>query len=322
MKNHIIFAMFFMTGVILTAQDNISFTKNTPLRDVLNTNGESKIVQNKDGVSLVLSGSSSFTFKKEFSVTPGQKYKLDITAKVNGADVIEKNSRIPEIQVMSHGLLSGWKMDFFDAEGNPIGSRNYNGMTFISEKKQLYNDVFYTPKNTVKMRLTINMGSNPPESLEIFSPLKLAPAPDEGAINCNPEFKYGYSGWNSFLRGALLIKLPDGKYAFDSAYGSGGEVFPIHKAGTYRIYGKAVTRGGYRVINFEQRDKNNKVIKVISLTANPNGHSIDFILQPETTQGRFNVYNHTLEEVRLMHMGDDSMLEKLDAERKAALQKK
>lgn len=59
------------------------------------------------------------------------------------------------------------------------------------------------------------------------------------------------------------------------------------------------------------------------MTALPDGNYIDFVIEKDTVYGRINSYNHLLEEVRVTRMGDESMLEKLDAERKAkAAQKK
>lgn len=325
MKKILFYCIALFVAAELSAQGSITFTEGSSATDIFMYGSPGiKFGQEKDGVYVSLpQAGGGFKFKQEFPVEGNRKYKLDIQAKVNGPDVVEKNSRVPEMQIMSHNLLPGWSMDFFDADGKAVGSRGFNGMTFTSNQKKVYTDIFYAPADAVKMVLNIRMGQNPPESLQVYSPVQLALSPDEGALNCNPEFKYGYAGWNGFLRGALLLENKEGKPVFDTAYGSGGEIFPLAGPGTYRLYGKGTGHGGYRVINFYQLDKDKKTLKTLYVTALPDGNYIDFVIEKDTVYGRINSYNHLLEEVRVTRMGDESMLEKLDAERKAkAAQKK
>lgn len=320
-----VFSAFTLSGAQPSLPVNLTFSEGQQASDIVSIPAAGKAELRKDDVkgenvnhiALFLSGdNAAFPLTRNFPVEGKKKYLLEMTAHVDGVDVVEKNSRIPEIQVMSGAsLLPGWSMEFRDSAGKLLGSRSFNGMTFISEKRQTYTDVFHAPPGAVSMRLSFRMGKNSPEHL-VISSIRFQESPDEGALNCNPEFRAGYSGWNYFLRGALLMHREDGKAVFDTAYGSGGELFPLDGSGTYRLFGKGSAHGGYRVINFEQRDQNGKVIKVISLTATPQGNSVDFILEKDAVMGRLNSYNHLLEEVRVIRMGDESELAKLDAARR------
>lgn len=311
MKLKFLFTISGLFSAIFLYAETIKFTPESNLTEILEKTENAEIGRYPDGSEsqlrlesilsskdyLRLSGANnSFVFKKEFKVIPAVKYCLVISAKQPDGDFIrENNIRVPEMQTQTSGLLPSWETVFYDKDGKEISRRNYRTMSFASRYEN-YSDVFYAPANAAKMKLLIKLNKLG-KSLEI-NQISFDKCPDEKAINCNPEFKHGYSGWNGFLRGSLLMNDKTGP-VFDTAYGSGGEVFPLPGKGTYKLFGRAETWGGYSVINFEQRDKDNKIIKTVSVRAKPEGNSIEFALEPNAVYGRFNVYNHLLREVRL-----------------------
>jgi hypothetical protein len=168
-------------------------------------------------------------------------------------------------------------------------------------------DEFYPPAKAAFMQLSFN---NRKDSKLFISDIVLAPAPDEGAINSNPTFalgKYNYSGWPGRHTGGRMIERPDGKVIFDTGYGSGSESFPMSQAGTYRLYAKGVTYGGYSDIILSFLGEDGKAISVTHLNATPAGAQRDFIRPEGTVRGRLLIYNNILEELRLTRIGDENM---------------
>ena len=298
MKNIMTLTLLCVLCTLASGADAVMLKTTDKLSDVVdNTKGAALTgVKGPGAAFLDLRGASqAYILKRTFKASGNRKYILTFEYGVGGCDTVEKNDRIPEIQTQSRNLLAGWKTLFFDAKGRQISMRDYAGMTF-THKSGTENDVFYTPSGTSEVRVVFYLPNN--ESALAIKSVKFSSAPDEGAVNCNPEFKYGYSGWNGFLRGSLLFKDAKGM-VFDSAYGTGGEVFPLPGRGKYRLFARGETYGGYTVVNFEQRDKNNRLIKTLSVRGTPQGASIQFDIEPEAVYGRLNVYNHLLREVRL-----------------------
>ncbi len=248
---------------------------------------------------LILACGAAAAERKEIANCPVQenvKYLLTMDYKVLGNDVLELNDRIREIQTQSDFLLPGWQMDFYDADAKVISSRRLRGMTFIRRQGTM-TDIFYAPPGAASVKVFSNVPKADNDvSVKVVS---LIPAPDEQAINCNPLFLHKYAGWQGFLRGTLLRYESDGIPVFDSAYGCGGERFPLQGAGRYRLYACGEGYGYFRTVLFFQYDRNGKQIKRHSLGATVKGNKIEFDLEPEAVSGNFVVYNTLLREIRL-----------------------
>jgi hypothetical protein len=250
-----------------------------------------------------------------------KKYKLSFRAKLVGDDVIERNSRIDVIQVAAGHLLPRCQVRFFDAGRKPLPGTP--GATMISGKWSPYVIVFYAPPSAVSMQVVLNLPGSDCDVL--VDDMNLESAPDEGAINCNPDLRYGshaYTGWANLATGAMLVELPGGRFAMDTAYGSSTETFPLREPGTYRLYAKGTVRGGFHTVDLRLYNAGGELIKTRSLSASQDGVSSDFVLPEGTASGSLLVYNHMLEEVRVTRMGDKSKLAELDAARAAGEKKK
>jgi hypothetical protein len=256
-----------------------------------------KIIVFKKGVI------GTFRFEKVV-VKPQIKYKLTFNAKVIGDDVIEKNSRINLVQVASKNILWQWAVDFFDAEGKAIPiSIQASHLRLVSNQWKEYTTVFYTPLKAAYMQLVLS-NRNPTNGMELDE-LKFGICPDEGAINCNPDFRYGsynYTGWKEILSGGLLFDLGNGKYQFDTAYGSIGESFPLSVPGTYRLYARGSGYGRYQVVLLFLCNSKGQTLKNIVLRGAPEGKYVDFTLPEKTAFAYFRVYQHLLEEIRLTRL--------------------
>ena len=253
----------------------------------------------------------SFSFKK-VRIKPNVKYKLDFMAKVDGDDVIEKNSRIGLVQVSSGNILYHWRIVFFDSTGKRIPRAvQDNHLSLVSNKWKKYTSVFYTPPNAAYLQL--GFSNRNPRNGMMLENIDLKLCPDEGAINCNPAFSYGaynYAGWRFIISGGELLKTGKGKYALDSAYGSTGRKFPLVSDGTYRLYARGIKSKGYSVVNIFFVDAKGKNLKQIHMRAAPEGKYIDFVPPAKTAFAYFRVYKHILEEVRLTRIGDKTLLKK------------
>lgn len=277
------------------------------------------------GRCLQIARGTQGTFKlAKLPVVVGKKNLLTFRARVVGDDVIEKNSRIDVMQAANANLLIRWQVHFLDANGKPLPKpRNFGILALVSGNWRTCTDVFYPPADAVAAQVAFVLPSG--ENGLMLDDVTLGPCPDEGAINCNPDFRYGpcnYAGWAHINTGGLLVEVADGQYGLDSAYGSSGEAFPLREPGTYRLSARGTVRGGFHTVDLRLCDEKGALIKTRSLSATPQGVSSDFVLPEGTASASLLVYNHILEEVRLVRMGDASKLAELDAARQAEKRKK
>ncbi|MEA2012150.1 MAG: hypothetical protein U9O87_03570 [Verrucomicrobiota bacterium] len=286
---------------------NYYFEKAVPKGVTLESN-----INDKQGQRVIFKQgiTGSFRFKK-IPIKPKLKYKLTFKAKVIGDDVIEKNPRIDTVQVVSKNILWRWAILFFDTDGKSIPRPiQATHLCLVSNQWKEYTSVFHSPPKAAYMQLIFN-NYNLANGMELDN-IEFGLCPDEGAINCNPDFRYGshnYAGWKEILRGGLLLDNEKDKYLFDTAYGSVGEKFPLSSDGTYRLYARGTRNGRYSVVNIFFNDINGKYLKTITVRGTPEGKYVDFVLPSKTTSAYFRVYNHLLTEVRLTKIGDKPMFE-------------
>ncbi|HOF87269.1 MAG TPA: hypothetical protein PLZ36_04060 [Armatimonadota bacterium] len=218
---------------------------------------------------------------------------------------------------------SRWRVSFADAEGKALPvSRGFGHLALVFGDWHPYTDVCYTPANAAAMEFAVVLPNG--ENGVLLDDWALGPCPDEGAINCNPDFRYGpcsYTGWASLNTGALFVKVGEGKYGLNTAYGSSSEPFPLREPGTYRLYARGAARGGFRTVDLRIYDAKGALIKILNIVGLPNGNSVDVLLPDGAAAGSLLVYHHILEEVRVMRVGDANALAELDAARAAAQKK-
>lgn len=107
-----------------------------------------------------------FRFEK-IAIKPNLKYKLTFKAKVDGDDVIEKNSRINLVQVASKNILWQWTVGFFDAEGKTIPrSIRASHLRLVSNQWKEYTSIFYSPPNVAYMQFVL-INRNPTNGMEL-----------------------------------------------------------------------------------------------------------------------------------------------------------
>ncbi len=193
---------------------------------------------------------------RAFPVEASKKYRLEITAKVDGPFVVEDNERahILTLQTHLHRLTATYQVVFLDSKGMEIKGENLRGF-FLSNQRRQYTFVFCTPENAASVRVCFESNG---KAAQIAS-FKLVEEADEGTINPNPDFRYGelsYSGWQPTRNGRLYTR-PDGKTVFEAGYGGASPLFPLNESKKYRV--SAVGKGGS--INIQYYDKEGKMFQ-------------------------------------------------------------
>ena len=218
-----------------------SYLENTK---ILKT-GQASFEPSKDGKGkcLVLAKDTSAIFKP-VPVKDNVKYKLSFTVRGEMKETIEENPRLELILLSRGNWLPFCNIAFLDAEMKPLAWCNYeHTLPFGSHFN--FTELFHPPEKAAFLQLSIQTRK---DSKIFLSDISLVPASDEGAINVNPTFslgKYNFSGWPRRHTNGRILEKPDGKFVFDTGYGSGSETIPLSKPGTYRLYAKGSTYGGY-----------------------------------------------------------------------------
>ncbi len=162
---------------------------------------------------------------KQTPVKDAVKYRFSFRAKIEGPDTIEDNPQLEylfyEYDKAARGkTLPGWRLVFYGEDKKEI-SRGFPLFwnTVFHREWTLYEEVFYPPAGAVSLAVVFSNGGNPDNAVMIDE-LELETA-DEGALNINPEFKYGkynFSGCN-WGKNAKIIEYEKGKFALDNKNG-------------------------------------------------------------------------------------------------------
>jgi len=272
-----------------------------------------------DGRVLKLTGPVSF---KSVPVDHQVKYQLTFRGRQEGVEPLEENPRLAEMILNSRSFLPVGELKFFDSVGIETGVR-LPRLAMAFGRWHEYRWVFYPPMNAVTMKWHIHTGAA--GNSMYMANVKLAPAPDEGAININPTFSYGpynYSGWAAFnVYGGpgRLHEIEDGKVVLDTGFHAWTTTFPLGTPGTYRIHVKTSSyvrnntvfliflgADGKEVGRFGERPgRSRKEIDVNMVEAKE--YTWHFVLPKHVERGYFLVYHNMLERLELTRIGDEEM---------------
>ncbi len=263
-----------------------------------------------DRVSLVpargMKGKKALRVAKEASaqfidipVDERTKYMLTLNARFDGGESAEENPHF--LRFASPGgarpVVSTRELIFLNEQKVPIHTTRI-GLPY--RESTPYTDVFYPPAKAKFLRLRFTAAMD--DVVLFVDDIKLAKAPDEGAINANPVLgKYGpqdYSGWLNFANGASMVTLPDGTIAMDTKYGTTGMTFPISEPGAYELSVISESNGYNYSFLLRFVDENNKSTGQVSAWGH--GRPIRFNLPPNTVRGQFLVYSSILKEARVV----------------------
>lgn len=266
-----------------------------------------------DGVQRVEEGGARFvslskakTSFGEITVKPATKYTLTLEAGFEGeAESIEENPRFEVFNRLgkTSPLLPAREIRFFDAAGKPVGGPVVHALPF--RRSRVYRDVFYTPRAAAKARVTITSG----RGLRLrLARMTLDETADEGALNVNPTFESGYSGWKNIAAGGRLIDR-DGKTILDTKYGSTGRMIPLPGPGTYGFSAKATGNGYNSVVIVRCYDAGGK--ELLRTSTRKYGPVTYFVPPKDAVSASFLVYSCLLEELRLVRAGEESAISEL-----------
>lgn len=248
---------------------------------------------------------------KAVPVDPNTKYTLKYRGRFVGGESIEENPTL-DISLFPRGGLSflpSRSIDFLDAERKELAVLHQDQIDSGLPFRQWhdYVDVFYTPAQAAFMVLKVR--SAPGVTFTLDSPT-LEKTGDEKSLTINPSFDLGpfnYSGWSGMAAGAGLFQTKEGRAALDAQYGSYTDSFPVSEPGTYQVFLKATSNGYASIVSLSLFDKDGKLTAKSFSVRN----KALFLLPPGTVSGRFLVRSMVLEELRLVHMGDESKLKEL-----------
>ncbi len=160
-------------------------------------------------------------FMKQIPVQPFVKYKFSFMGKVEGPDTFENNPLMEHIYFDaargSKGKpLPGWELLFTDENGKKITYGSPLSSVMAHNGWTRYEEIFYAPLNSKELQIVFHNFMNMKNKLFIDD-MKLETI-DEGALNINPDFRYGiynYSGYSP--RNARIVELEKGVFAMDAS---------------------------------------------------------------------------------------------------------
>ncbi|QDU93451.1 hypothetical protein [Lignipirellula cremea] len=196
---------------------------------------------------------------KPVPVQPLGKYKLTVRAAANNSDTVETNDRIAEILERSGGRsFAACELEFLDADGKPTSFLLYGrvkietqGLALVSGDFHDFVTVFYAPPAAASLRLVLESRK---ERL-FLERLVLEQETEEGAVNGNPDFRYGeynLAGWEPDPEGRLY-KRPDGKTVLKCGLYGRSSFFPVDDSSRYSFLCHGVgydTKDGKVTVSF------------------------------------------------------------------------
>lgn len=234
-------------------------------------------------------------------IEAGKKYKLQMTAQVDGDFVVEENDRAHIETLHRDNLGATYKMRFYNDSGeevSPLG-RNaaWTGGFFLTKNAHPYVMVFYAPEGATNLK--VNFQSN--GRTACLSNLKLAEETEEGTLNVNPDFRYGelnYCGWKPSGDGRLY-QHPDGKSTLNAGFHYFSPFFPLNPKNTYHV--SAIGEGGE--VNIDYFDENLKFVVQgrFLIRLKPEGMETEFTPPEGTVMGRVTgIRSPIIQEIRIM----------------------
>lgn len=179
---------------------------------------------------------------KQVPVKDSVKYRFSFRAKVDGPDTVEDNPQLEylfyEYNKAAKGKsLPGWRIVFYGKDQKEV-SRGFPMFWNVVFRKEwtLCEEVFYPPAGAVAMGVAFSNNANP-DDVMLLDDLRLETV-DEGALNINPEFKYGkynFSGCN-YVKDAKIVEYEKGKFALDNKTGwCIMDPFPVTPGAEYEL---------------------------------------------------------------------------------------
>lgn len=237
-------------------------------------------------------------------VRAGKKYKLQITAQIDGDFVVEQNDRahIQVLQSHLYRLTSSYTLIFLDAQGNEIGAVGSSvrgvpapGGFFLTKEPGAYVFVFYVPEHATAMKVLFQSNGRITRLLNF----QLIEEREEGTVNPNPDFRYGelnYNGWRPG-RDGRLYERPDGKVVLNSGYGGVSQLFPLSPENKYNV--SSIGEGAH--VNIEYFDAEGTSIATRFLVRPTlEGAKTEFVPPEGTAAGRLSATrNVLLHEIRI-----------------------
>lgn len=234
-------------------------------------------------------------------IEAGKKYKLQMTAQIDGDFVVEENDRAHIEALHRNNLGATYKMRFYNDNGEevpPLGrGAAWTGGFFLTKNAHPYVMVFYAPEGATNLK--VNFQSN--GRTASLSNLQLTEETEEGTLNVNPDFRYGelnYCGWTPSGDGRLY-QHPNGKSTFNTGFHYFSPFFPLSPKSTYHV--SAIGEGGE--VNIDYFDENLKFVVQgrFLIRLKPEGMETEFTPPEGTVMGRVTgIRSQVIQEIRIV----------------------
>jgi hypothetical protein len=249
-KHHGLFlvplAAHLLTGAPLLDHD---YTASADLLPEETSSGISRPAMGEGAFCLELDGSSRNLPLATVAVVPNTKYRLTLRARVQGAFTVEQNDRAHIEAIMRRGRTeSGYQVRLLTGD-DPAGTSGGGGFILTRDWYD-YVHVFRVPADVLQATIRLE----PRGHVTQIARVTLETADENGAININPDFRYGelnYCGWSP-QRDGRLYQRPDERCVFRSGYGGSSPRFPLQTGRFYRMTARG--QGGHLNIHYYDAD--------------------------------------------------------------------
>ncbi len=233
--------------VFAEATADIKFDSNAALDSILKNSRKYVTISSQSGTSHLLIGPNIGYVKfNTVPLSPKTKYKLTLRAYTDRTDCVESNNTALEFARSSYGrTYPEYVINIFDKAGKPLNLMLYGKIPIVYSAPIISRDavdyvyVFYTPDAAAGMQLELRLNRN-----KLFiERFKLEKECSEGAINCNPDFRYGPlnpNGWHTQTR---FFQTPEGKTVAQCEYYNGSPFFLLDEHNRYSFYCKGIASG-------------------------------------------------------------------------------
>ena len=223
-------------------------------------------------------------------VAPSTKYRLDLRARLDGGETVERNDRAHNEALRQNARWNSvYEVVFGGGDDDDDEAGKSHGGFILTGEWHDYVHVFHTPPGARKLTIRIT----PRGHTTLVARVALTPADEGGAINANPDFRYGelnYCGWRP-QRDGRIYRRPDGKCVFNAGYGGSSPRFPLQPGKSYTA--TALGEGGQVTLNYFD-DHGGKTSGRFLLRPAPEGVQTTFTPPEGTAAGSIVMYGGTV----------------------------
>jgi hypothetical protein len=248
----------------------------------------------------------------EFNTVPvsdSRAYILSFRGQWENSETMDNNptfeAAVDETWRYALSYMPAMNLVFFDAEEKPLKDDIF--MTMPYGKWREYKHIFFPPQGAAYMKLKIKPGKN--TGVFYMDNIKFAPiknSPDEIVLSFGDAAPDSSGFIYGFKVPALLQKGSSGKLMIDPGYGGTSSPVRIGTPGKYRLTfnGELMRSKGMVSVGVVFVDFSGK--KIGEASSNKlDSEPMEFTLPKEAMRIKLSVYNHLLEEIKIIRINHE-----------------